>query len=211
MKNVIALIGLSLMFTSCVSLDGKLEVKEAIQVKKKGGFLNLKRKLVTLEPGIYTAEVNALGEKNFNLKLTGRDNFKIPLQTKKDIDLPRFDGEFKVAGADLDQPFDVKGNLDTKIDISETREKEESCSYTVTEQRCEKVCVVTNDVRKCDVVCNPEYITKYGYQYVRYHMRTTKRFLDLELLALGSDKVLASFSGDSYETNQINEYVGICR
>ncbi len=199
------------MFTSCVSLNGNLEVKEAMQVKKKGGFLNLKKKMVTLEPGIYTAEVNALGDKNFNLKLTGRDNFKIPLKTEKDISLPQYDGEFKVSGADLDQPFDVKGKLDTKINRSETREKEESCSYTVTEQRCEKVCVVTNDVRKCDVVCNPVQITRYGYRFVRYHNKTTYRDLDLELLALGSEKALASFSGDSVETVQINEYEGICR
>lgn len=211
MKKVLTLIGLSLMLTSCVDITGRLDIRESMQVKKKAGFLNLKRKTVTLAPGLYTATVSALGDKNFNLKLEGRDNFKIPLKTEKDIYLPTSNGEIRVSGADLDQPFDVRGTIYTHVDRSESRTTTQSCTWTSTEQRCEKVCVVTERFRNCDIQCQPITITHNGYQHVDYHIRTTYRDLKLQLLERNGEKLLATFNGDDTATDRIVERTGICR
>lgn len=211
MKKVLTLLCSVLVLTSCVDITGRLDVKKDMQVKKKAGFLNLKRKTVALPQGLYTATVSALGDKNFNLKLEGRDNFKIPLKTEKDIALPTMNGEIRVSGADLDQPFDVRGTIYTNIERSETRETTESCSWTMTEERCEKVCTVTNNVRTCDVQCRPVSITRNGYRFVAYHIKTTYRDLKLQLLERGAENLLATFVGDDVETDRIVEHTGICR
>jgi hypothetical protein len=211
MKKVLMLIGLSLMLTSCVDITGQLDIRETMQVKKKSGFLNLKRKTVSLSPGLYTATVSALGDKNFNLKLEGRDNFKIPLKTEKDIHLPTSNGEIRVSGADLDQPFDVRGNIFTHIERSDSRTTTESCTWTTTEQRCDKVCTVTNNIRNCDIQCHPVTISHSGYRHVDYHIKTTFRDLKLQLLERNSEKLLATFAGDDTATERIVERTGICR
>ena len=211
MKKMLTLLCSALILTSCVDITGRLDVKKDMQVKKKAGFLNLKRKTVTLPQGLYTATVSALGEKNFNLKLEGRDNFKIPLKTEKDISLPTENGAIRVSGADLDQPFDVQGTIYTNVQRSESRETTESCSWTTTEERCEKVCTITNNVKSCDVVCNPIQITRNGHRFVAYHIKTTYRDLKIQLLERGSQNLLASFVGDDVETDRIVEHTGICR
>ncbi len=211
MKKVLTLICSVLIFTSCVDITGRLDVRKDMTVKKKGGFLNLKRKTVTLPQGLYTATVSALGEKNFNLKLEGRDNFKIPLKTEKDISFPTSNGEIRVNGSDLDQPFNVQGSIFTNIERSDSRESTEACTWTVTEQRCEKVCVVTNDVKTCDIKCIPVSVTLHGYRFVSYHIKTTYRDLKLQLLDQKSGELLANFIGDDTETEKVIERTGICR
>ena len=47
MKKIMTLLGLLMLSTSCLTLDGQLRVTESFNVKKKGGFLNLKLKDVT--------------------------------------------------------------------------------------------------------------------------------------------------------------------
>lgn len=211
MKKALTLLVSVLVLTSCVDITGRLDVKEDMKVKKKSGFLNLKRKTETLPAGLYTATVSALGDKNFNLKLEGRDNFKIPLKTEKEIALPTTNGAIKVSGKDLDQPFDVAGTIYTNVERSDSRETTESCTWTTTEERCEKVCTVTNNVRTCDVQCTPVTISRSGYRFVLYHIKTTYRDLKLQLLEQNSDKLLATFVGDDVETERVVERTGICR
>lgn len=211
MKKMLILIGTTLFLTSCVDITGRLDVKKDMSVKKKSGFLNLKRKTVLLPQGLYTATVSALGDKNFNLKLEGRDNFKIPLKTEKNISFPTNNGEIRVSGSDLDQPFDVQGTIYTNVERSDSRETTESCSWSVTEERCEKVCVVTNDIKTCDIKCQPVTITRNGYRFVAYHIKTTYRDLKLQLLEKDTNNLLATFIGDDIATERIVEHTGICR
>ncbi len=213
MKKTLALLGLGALLTSCVSLTGQLDVKEPLQVKKKSGFLNLKRKLVTLEPGHYAAEVKALGEKNFNLTLLGEDNFKVPLATEADIKFPTKNGDIFVAGKDIDQPFDIAGTIKTDYSYGPTQDVIESCTWYATENRCEKVCrtiqVDNKPVQKCDVECHQVQVSYPGYQRVLYHMTTIDR--DLSLRLLSAEKELATFKGYDTETYRVNESVGVCR
>ena len=116
----------------------------------------------------------------------------------------------------------------------------ESCTFTVTERRCEKVCteerlspeeqrkveIAARDqaaanggrpVRvlpprvRCDIVCNDVLVTLNGNRYVEYHNRYTQRNLTANLVQQDSKTILATFTGTDTDSDRINDYVGECR
>jgi hypothetical protein len=220
MKNLILLASLTLLATSCVSLDGNLLVTEKMTLKKKGGFLNLGRKNVDIEANQYDAHVTALGKNNFALILNrGQERISIPIVAKTEIKIPTFDGEFKLNHADIDQPYDLKGLIHTDVTYSPTQEAIESCSWNTTETRCQIECtdVVTKDEKgvehkekKCEKVCQDFTIIHNGRHEVIFHYTTTHRDLGFEFLKADTAQSVAHFQGQSNETVRNVEREGIC-
>ena len=90
MKNVLLMMGVLLLSTSCLTLDGQLRVSESFMVKKKGGFLNLKLKDVKVEPAVYSASLKVKSDKNYTLELSGGNLGKIlvPIKAASDLEIP---------------------------------------------------------------------------------------------------------------------------
>lgn len=220
MKNLIALSLLSIIATSCVSIDGNLTVTEKMTLKKKGGFLNLGRKNVDIEANQYDAHVTVLGKDNFALILQrGDERISIPVKSKNELKVPTFDGEFKIAGSEIDQPYDLKGMINTDISYSPSREEIEACTWDTKETRCHIEChdVVTKDERgverkenKCQKLCEDFTITHHGRREVQFHYTTTARDLNFHFLKMGSEQSVAHFIGHSTETERVIERAGIC-
>lgn len=220
MKSILLLAAVTLLTTSCVSLDGTLVVSEKMSVKKKGGFLNLGRKNVDIEANQYDAHLTVLGKNNYALILNkGEDRISIPLKSEKDLNLPQYDGEIRIAGSDIGQPFDVRGRIDTDISSSPTQEAIESCTWDTRETRCHIECQdqVTKDdhgvehkENKCQKLCEDYTVTHQGRHEVIFHYTTTHRDLSLELLKEGTSAGVAHFNGSSTETSKIIERQGIC-
>lgn len=202
---------LSLLATSCVELSGRLDVKESFVVTKKSGFLNLGRKKTTIEPKIYNASIKILGRKDFNLKLESDTKIIIPISSTEELKFPD-NGELLISHKLIDQPFDVKGNVETTYSSTDSQEAIEDCSVSVTENKCEKVCapVQKDQAPKCDIVCRDVAVSIPGDRLARFHYTTKVIKLDLELLKADTASALANFNGQDSDTYRVSEYEGRC-
>lgn len=213
MKNLINLLLVSAFAVSCVNLNGQLNVKTPMNVKVKGGFLNLKTKNVELAAGAYRAELKVNSAKSFSLKLRldkeDDKDITIPLKSEKEFDLPS-NGAVRVAGKDISQPFDLNGTITTTISSSDPVRTYESCSYTRYERRCEVNCRRTDrGALHCD--CRDVLVTLYGTRIVDSHYNYTHRNLEAELLDESSRSQLATLSASGTESDRVTDYYGECR
>lgn len=207
LKNLTGLLLLSLLSTSCLKLDGQLDVKQAMSAKKKSGFLNLKTKEIKIEPDLYNAELKVNGDKSFTLKLDGRNKILIPIKSEKSLNVPG-SGVFAITHDDISQPFDLKGDIRTTVTHSGGVNTVEECSWTVTEKHCQKICEKPD---ACDIVCKDVQVTLKGSHDVSYHYRTTHRDLSVDFLKIGKGEVLATFAGSNTEVDRITDFEGVCR
>lgn len=207
LKLVTSLIAVSLMCTSCLSLNGHLEVRQVMAAKKKSGILNLGTKEIQIQPDSYMAELKINSDKNFTLKLEGHDTILIPIKGNKDLNIPS-SGRVSLNHDMINQPFDLEGEIVTTVTHSPRQDIIEECSRTVTENHCQKICEQSDS---CTIVCKDELVTIKGLHEVSYHFRTTQRDLSVDFLKAGKPEVLASFHGSDTDTDQITDYSGICR
>jgi hypothetical protein len=226
MKNVMSLLILSLMTVSCVNLEGRLNVNQLMSAEKKGGFLNLQRKTVQIQPGNYQANLKVNNTKSFTLKLKAEKESEtdilIPIKSEKDFSIPT-NGNVIIRGSEISQPFDLSGVIETNITDSEQTKTTEACTLQRTERHCDKICSPgeifnphsPRDTRPpvvhCDIVCRDVLVAFDGSRYVEYHNRYTHRELKVDLLDLKNKNILASFSGTDTDADRINDYLGECR
>ena len=198
-----------MLVTSCVEIDGRLQVHEAFNVKKKSGFLNRKTKEVKVSPRAYTASLKFVSDKNFTLKLDGGDldNISVPLKADKDLKVP-YNGKFHISHEKTDQPFDVSGTIHTEWENSGYYEEMASCSWTTTENRCEKVC--SRETNRCEVECREVTTTFQGKKRVEYHYSITKRDLNLEIMRANSTGVVATFVGSDTQSDKVIDRESAC-
>jgi|GEM_PF-435767 len=220
MKKLLFVAMLSLLSVSCLKLDGNLQVHEKITLKKKGGFLNLKRINVDIEANSYQAGLKVISKDNFTLSLhRGDDKILIPLKAKEEIKIPTFDGEFRVSGSKVEQPYDLVGRIQTDISHGPTQEAIEACTWETRETRCRVECrdVVTKDERgverrenKCDKICEDVLITHHGRKEVIFHYKTTYRELDLSFVKENTNHEVAKFDGSDTQVEKVVTRSGIC-
>jgi hypothetical protein len=206
---MLMLVGIFMLATSCVEINGRLQVHESFKVKKKSGFLNRKTKEVEVSPRSYSASLKFVSDKNFTLKLDGGDldDISVPLKAEKDLDVP-YNGRFNISHEKIGQPFDISGTINTSWENSGYNESLESCSWTTTEKRCEKVC--DSATRSCDVQCRDVTITFNGKKRVEYHYSYTRRDLNLEISRANSSAVVATFVGSDTESNRVIDRESAC-
>ena len=203
------LVGILLLSTSCVEINGRLQVHEAFTVKKKSGFLNRKTKEVRVDPRSYTASIKFVSDKNFKLELDGGnlDNIDVPIKAEKDLDVPS-NGRFHISHEKINQPFDISGVIDTQWENSGYYEELVSCSWNTTERKCEKVC--DKETNRCEVQCRDVTTTFQGKKRVEYHYSIVRRQLQLELMRANSTGVVATFIGADTETNKVVDRESAC-
>lgn len=206
LKNMMCLLAVAVFSASCVTLEGRLDVKQAMSAKKKAGFLNLKTKEIRIEPDLYEAKLKVNSDKSFTLKLEGRENILIPLRSEKDLNVPK-NGRVFISHADINQPFDVSGFISTDVSETERQRAIEDCSVTVTENHCKKIC---ENEHSCKVECKDEQVQLKGHHLVEFHYQTIHRDLSMDLLKQEKAEVLASFHGTDTETFRVTDFEGRC-
>lgn len=207
LKSLMGLVVVSLISTSCLSLNGQLDVKQMMSAKKKSGFLNLKTKEIQIQPDLYQAELKINSDKSYTLKLSGRDNILIPIKSSNDLHVPT-NGRVAISHNDINQPFDISGNITTDVSESDRTDTVEDCTWTVTENHCQKIC---DKPDACQIACKDEQVTLHGRHEVSYHFQTIHRDLAMDFLKQDKPEVLASFHGTDTQTDRIDDYVGQCR
>lgn len=209
MKKIIMLVGILVLASSCVEIDGSLQVREAFNVKKKSGFLNRKTKEITVSPRSYRASLKMASDKNFTLKLDGGDldDVSIPLKADKDLDVPS-NGRFHISHEKTDQLFDISGTISTSWENSGYYESLDSCSWTSTEKKCDKVCEPATG--RCEVQCRDVSTTYNGKKRVEYHYSVTTRNLNLEIMRANSTGIVATFVGTDTESTKVVDRESAC-
>lgn len=217
MKSLIALAALSLLSASCVNLEGTLNVEQVLTAKKRGGFLNLKMKTIEIQPGAYHASLKVNNAKSFTLKLKadkeGEADILIPIKSENDFSIPT-NGNVTIRGNEINQPFDISGNIKTTVTTSDTVRSTEECSAQRTERQCEKICnapVQPSGTVYCNIVCHDVVVSYPGTRFVEYHSRYTERNLSAELLDAANKAVRATFSGRDFDSERVYDYYGECR
>jgi len=211
MKIVQGLIGLlvfATLSTSCVRLNGQLDIKQAMSAKKKSGFLNRKTKEIKIQPDLYAAELKVNGSKNFTLKLEGHENVLIPLKSEKNLNVPS-NGIVEISHNDINQPFDIKGNIKTDVSHSGVIDSFEDCTRTVTENRCTKICEMSES--GCRIDCKDEVSEIQGRRHVAFHFRTTQRDLFINFFKIEKPEVLATFTGTDTQVDRVVDFEGLCQ
>lgn len=203
------ILGIVLLSTSCLKLDGSLRVTESLSVKEKYGFLNLKTRTIKIDPATYSAVVKVKSDKNMVLQLeSGKKTIDIPVKAEKDLNIPR-DGKFTIAGSKIGQPFNINGVINTDYESSPETRTVESCTINSTRTECERVC--DKATGKCERVCRDITISIDGHRDVIYHYSTVTRTLELELSKAGSSAVAATFNGRDTDTSKVYDMEGSCR
>lgn len=210
MKNAMMLLGVLVLSTSCLTLDGRLNVSEAFNVKKKSGFLNLKTKEVRVDANSYSASLKVKSDKNYTLELKGGSlgEIQIPIKAESDLKMPT-DGAFSISHEKINQPFDLSGVINTDVSLYGYTDTVESCTWNVTEKKCDKV--LNKETQKYEIICKDEITTFHGMRDISYHYKQVVRELSLEFMRAGSTGVIAHFNGRSQDTDKITDHYSDCR
>lgn len=198
---------LFLGISSCrLDLDGHLNVTTPItithDVKEQWGDAEQWRSETTLLPVQNTStSLSLAGCCQLSLVLHHSKwnkqtfNFELPKNTQ----WPESNGEFYVKGTEMNQVFDLQGNLSTHQQQGELIKRQETCTYTVTEQSC--------DSRGC----SSHQVTRYGYQRVEYYPVTIQQNLNVSFLNSQSLAPLGQFTGEKTTLRKDYVYKSICR
>lgn len=213
MKKLVVLLLAAMSLSSCLTLEGRLEVTESMTVKRKSGLFGLGSKKVTINPAVYQAKFDVVDRDSFVLQLVrdGEKDIRIPLKSERSLNVPHGTGNIFISHSDLNVDYDIAGFIQTDVDTYGHARDRESCSWTTVERRCRPVCRrEPNGSQHCDKVCEDITVTHHGYKQVQYHYERTFRALDLEFLKGGSNVRVANFKGTDTKVNKIYDYQGPC-
>lgn len=194
MKKILLALSALFLFVGCETLDGNLDVREAIKLK------NTDRNIVTLNPGIIeNVSIKVKSKKKLELRLKGQEfKFSVPKNS-----IPENDGEFELSAAQIGQPYDIEGAVDTIVTRSGSRYERESCTY----QRPITVC---RPLPNGGQTCHTEFQTYYGWRDVRFHVNTYDKSVAIDFLKPGTQDLVAVFNGGNISNVRVYEYQGQC-
>lgn len=209
MRNIMLLLALSTLMISCKEISGSLEVTQNFQAKvdNKCGwdpFGNCApTKEVMVAAGNYKAVVDFSSKEQIKMQIkANKVTETILLKRPANFEFPT-NGDFQLSASEIDQDFDVHGDVQTQVVESPTRKEVESCTYT----RSEYVCYPSGPNGQPTCSYQPRQV--WGYRHVEYFLKTTVR--DLSAQILNQQAMMAHFVGHREDSEKIYLYQGFCR
>ncbi len=193
MQRMILILSL-LIFAGCreVQFEGVMEVAEPFLIK------NSDLELVQLEKGEYGLSLTASSRKLVGqVKTSDSNQLVFELLMPKDVEIPD-NGTVLLDSEVTGQSFDLVANITTEFSDSEVIDTFENCRT----QRWETVCTPGG--------CINRPVDVWGQRRVRYQNRTFTRFLETEILAKDSDKMLAATHSTNTEVQRVYIMEGHC-
>ncbi|MBK9323754.1 MAG: hypothetical protein IPM97_12565 [Bdellovibrionaceae bacterium] len=240
MKKVLLLLMTSSMLSACDELNfrGQIKVYRSFEVveqynqvscNERVDWWNCQNKSVNFSEGLHTAEVTLTesgGDPTIVVKVEGNKSQQVKITGNKNV---KISDNFHIRAVDINQKFDIKGSIDTKITDGPEMSGVETCSETHYETRCRWE-DLDGDRRGRDgrpdrgddrhgpghgpghggrEVCERVPITLYGDRDVTYYHETTEKNLKSQFVQ-GSD-VLADITGRHTRVRKVYTYQGYCR
>ena len=156
---------------------------------------------ITVAPGSYAAsfDLSSRSAAVFSIKLDRWNTRNLTLRIPGNNHLPNYSGPISLSHTESGQPFDLRGDIDTKESDGPQQSGWRSCTRTEYEQRCDQH------------GCYSVPVQVGGQQYVRYHLHYTDSKLNVQLFSAGSSAAAAGFAGERNVAEQVNEYEGYCQ
>lgn len=180
-----------LVLSSCVDLTGQLKVF-------KGFKVNSDNKLVTVNEGQYKTKLD-IKKNRTKVTLENSDNkIKFEIKTSTSNSIPQ-NGMFELKSTEINQPFNIKGQVETKITKSGTKSTYESCRYQDTQTVCTpQGCVV-------------QTIDRFGQKSIEYYDEYKDQKVDFNLTnEMSVDDVYAEFNSSTQSARRIIIREGRC-
>ncbi len=210
MKRVLMIVSGAFFVTACGGIDGDLILSSPLTV------VDSKGKTKVIQPGHFDAKIKLEGRggKELEIKIddavNGKDvklELKIPPGT-----VPSYSGSFEILGANVDQAFNIRGEIDTDEYRTERTRSIESCSTRVRRTECRDVIVTGPDgkkrrQRRCEDVVR----SVIGRQDVEYYHRTTTVRANADFIDPASEAALGRFGGSRSDREKIYTHQGLCR
>ena len=155
------------------------------------------------------------------LKLPNEKDITIPIKSGSSLNVPT-NGTIRIAGSSIGQPFDINGTINTEYSQSPSVSGYESCTFTRTEYRWERVCRDVNEgghngdhrdhrEQRCSEERRTVEVSTTGSRFVVSHTSTTDRKITAELKDLNSQALVATLNASGSESVRVVESSGLCR
>lgn len=209
----ISLLTFCLFFTACKDLTGALSVAPGgLTLKHKTIFNNLKKKHIPAGEHHGKLTFESKTKAKLSLKIAGKSkNFKI--QLPKGAEFPKHTGDFHFTAEELEQNFDLVGDITTTTEYGQSYVSTKSCSISTRERVCRRVCKENPrpNERKCRRVCNYETVYHTGIKDIEVHPSTTTQILNVNFQNPDAGNSLAAFGGRHVEFDSYSTDLSSCR
>ncbi len=186
----VSLLLLSSLFFSCNNITGNIDVFNPLNYKNKSGD-------AVIPVGTYDGELAFKDEQSFKIKFKtkGSDErkYEIKIQSDKKINFPKYVGNIEIRGEDIDQSFDLIGEVDTETTYGEVVYMTESCSKIRTVRDCWRD-------PNGNIQCESRDITEYGYKNVSYQNVDTVKKMILNIV--DAQTTYATMSSTDYSSDK---------
>ncbi len=179
------------LLSSCVDLTGQLKVLKSFNIKSGS-------QLVVVKEGQYK---NKLDIKKNRIKATlenssNKINFEIKTGTSNSI--PE-NGKFELRSTEISQPFNILGQVETKVSRSGTKSTFQSCRYMSNETYCTPQGCITRPVER------------YGQQRIDYYDEVKDQKVNFNITdEIDLNSTHAEFSSQSQTSRRVIVREGFC-
>jgi hypothetical protein len=214
MKSRITLALGALALTACNPINGQLKVTQTFSAHSHDNPYNCTPEdnrpvcggpvlpdEFQVTPGTYSAgfDLSSRNAAVFSIKVGQGITRNIQLKIPNNNRVPTYSGPISLTHGESGQPFDLRGNINTRESDSAQERGWESCTYTEYHQVCGPR------------GCHTETISRPGQQWVEYHYHYTDTSLGVQLFRVGSSSAAATFAGERHSTDRVVDQAGVCR
>ncbi len=191
MKKLIIAIAL-LSLSSCVDLTGQLKVFKSFKVKSDS-------QLVTVSEGQYTTQLDIKKNRTKVTLENSSNKIKFEIKTSTTNSIPQ-NGSFELKSSEINQPFNVHGQVETKVSRTSTKNDYESCRYQDTQTICTpQGCVV-------------QTIDRVGMKTIQYYDEYKDQKVDFSIInEISVDDIFGEFSSQSRSARRVIVREGHCQ
>lgn len=218
MKRYLTLVALPIFLAACDEpvYYGEFHIQKPFVITEKYSrsecndrydWWNCQDKALSLSQGAHKVKYALLkkGKDTVINFIFDNDKSKNIIITSPEINL---NDEFHIAAADINQNFDISGQIDTDITRSSETDGLESCTYTTHEFLCHWVDIHTEKKTTREYICEDVIVSHEGRMHVRYYYLTTLK--KMTGIFLQQNDELARFQTNNSNTDKIYTYKGAC-
>ncbi len=179
------------VLSSCVDLAGQLKVFKSFKVKSNS-------QLVTVNEGQYKAKLDIKKNRTKVTLENSSNKIKFEIKTSTSNSLPQ-NGSFELRSTEINQPFNILGQVETKVSKSGTKSGYESCTYRDTQTVC------------TPQGCFVQHIDRFGQKNVEYYDEYTDQKVDFNITnEISVDDIFGEFNSQSRSARRIIIREGRC-